>query len=362
MTLGKALPEKYNSQLNAKIKQLQLQFNGFNLPNLKVYASPDKHFRMRAEFKIWQENNVASYAMFEPGQYKQAILIDEFSIGSELIVMTMPKLLHEINQHAALRNKLFQVEFLSSLHGELLVTLIYHKTLNDEWETLAKKLEAKLCCFIIGRSRKQKIIVSQDYIHEHFSVDGINYVYQQVETGFTQPNAVVCEGMLNWATETSKQLGGDLLELYCGNANFTLPLSRNFQKVLATEVSKTSVKSALENIQANGITNIEVIRLSSEEFTQAMNGDRAFRRLAHLNLEDYQFSTIFVDPPRAGLDEGTLALASRFKNIIYVSCNPDTLKSNLQTLTQTHRITEFAVFDQFPYTDHIESGVCLTTL
>lgn len=362
MTPGKALPEQYKNQLAHKVKRLQALFSEFNVPQPLVYPSPEKHFRMRAEFKIWQENNIASYAMFEPGRYKQALIIDEFSIGSELIVKAMPKLLLEINQHDVLRHKLFQVEFLSSLYGELLVTLIYHKTLNSDWENRAKKLEGELGCFIIGRSRGQKTVISQDFINEHFCVAGTNYVYQQVETGFTQPNAQVCEAMLNWATRVSEQSGGDLLELYCGNANFTLPLSRNFQKVLATEVSKTSVKSALTNIHTNAIKNIEVVRLSSEEFTQAMNGNRVFNRLAHLDLNDYHFSTIFVDPPRAGLDEETLTLASKFKNIIYISCNPDTLQTNLQTLTQTHKITDFAIFDQFPYTDHVESGVCLTAL
>ncbi|EOH5165082.1 tRNA (uridine(54)-C5)-methyltransferase TrmA, partial [Acinetobacter baumannii] len=39
--------------------------------------------------------------------------------------------------------------------------------------------------------------------------------------------------------------------------------------------------------------------------------------------------------------------------------NPNTLYENLKTLTQTHRVTKFALFDQFPYTHHVESGVLL---
>ncbi|MDB2616869.1 tRNA (uridine(54)-C5)-methyltransferase TrmA, partial [Luminiphilus sp.] len=66
------------------------------------------------------------------------------------------------------------------------------------------------------------------------------------------------------------------------------------------------------------------------------------------------------DPPRAGLDEATLALAGRFNNILYISCNPQTLLSNLTVLQTTHEITDLAFFDQFPYTHHLESGVLLT--
>src|SRR5690606_39054276 len=98
-----------------------------------------------------------------------------------------------------------------------------------------------------------------------------------------------------------------------------------------------------------------------EEFTQAYKGERTFRRLqeAQIDISSYGFSTIFVDPPRAGIDDETLKLLQHFERIIYISCNPDTLHDNLKQLTQTHKISKFALFDQFPYTHHIESGVLL---
>jgi len=68
---------------------------------------------------------------------------------------------------------------------------------------------------------------------------------------------------------------------------------------------------------------------------------------------------VLVDPPRAGLDEGTRALVSRFSRIAYISCNPETLSRDLQQLSRTHRASHFALFDQFPYTDHMECGVIL---
>ncbi|MGB2566549.1 MAG: methyltransferase domain-containing protein, partial [Porticoccaceae bacterium] len=152
---------------------------------------------------------------------------------------------------------------------------------------------------------------------------------------------------------------GDLLELYCGNGNFTAVLAQHFKQVLATEISKISVNSALTNFAANQVDNVSVVRMSSEEFTQALNKQRPFRRLAQIDLDSYNFSTIFVDPPRAGLDSETEKLVSRFDNILYISCNPQTLASNLSRITESHRIESVAVFDQFPWTDHLESGVLL---
>jgi tRNA (uracil-5-)-methyltransferase len=101
------------------------------------------------------------------------------------------------------------------------------------------------------------------------------------------------------------------------------------------------------------------VRLSSEEITQALNGDRLFRRLKEVDLGSYDFSTIFVDPPRAGLDDDTLKLVSQFESVLYISCNPDTLMQNLSVLVKTHEIRKAAVFDQFPWTHHLESGILL---
>jgi tRNA (uracil-5-)-methyltransferase len=149
------------------------------------------------------------------------------------------------------------------------------------------------------------------------------------------------------------------LELYCGSGNFTIPLSKRFQKVLATEVSKSGISSALSNMERNGITNIEFGRVSSEEFVEALDGVRKFNRLQHIDLESYKFSTIFVDPPRAGVDSETIKLLQRFENIIYISCNPETLKRDLDILEESHTLQKVALFDQFPYTDHIEMGAIL---
>jgi len=91
----------------------------------------------------------------------------------------------------------------------------------------------------------------------------------------------------------------------------------------------------------------------------AVERKREFRRLKDIDLQSYDFSTIFVDPPRAGLDEGTRKLASRFENIIYISCNPSTLIRDIEALRKSHKIKDLAFFDQFPYTPHLESGVVL---
>lgn len=358
--LGLAQPDQYVSLLEGKCKDIKVKFEDHFNQEITCFESEPAHFRMRAEFRVWHDELGAHYAMYEPGRYKQPVIIEKFDIGYHRIVELMPKLLERINHNETLRRKLFQVEFLTTLSGESLITLIYHKPLDNYWRKLAAELESDLDTCVIGRSRKQKEIISRDFVTETLALDVGRIHYKQIETGFTQPNAKVCIDMINWACTASKQFGGDLLELYCGNGNFTIPLSFHFEKVLATEVSKLSTRAAIDNIQLNKRENISLIRLSAEEVSEAMTGVREFRRLAHVNLSDYNFSTIFVDPPRAGIDVQTLSFMSQFENIIYISCNPETLKDNLEALSVTHKVTSFAIFDQFPYTHHCECGAILS--
>lgn len=358
MQLSDFTNKSYDIQLLEKLRLLQDQFSRFRLPEIEVFRSSPSHYRMRAEFRIWHKGERSDYVMFDPAT-KHPYPIQDFPVGSLQMNHIMTPLMEAINRSEVLRHKLFQIDFLTSLNNQALVTLIYHKQLDDEWQAAARELKNVLAIDIIGRSRKQRIVLDKDYIIERLDVAGKAYEYQQIESSFTQPNAKICEKMLSWAVAKSAQWGGDLLELYCGNGNFTLPLSHNFRQVLATEVAKNSVDSALYNLAHNQVENVKIARMSSEEFTQAMDGVREFHRLKHINLSDYEFSSIFVDPPRAGLDPKTIKLAQRFNNLLYISCNPVTLADNLQTLVETHTINSFAVFDQFPYTHHIECGVVL---
>lgn len=349
---------QYQTQLNTKIDKYQQTLADFELSNVVVFPSQPLGFRMRAEFRIWHEDGRAHYAMNRPGE-KRPHIIDQFPIGGPLITQQMTPLLATINLSQALSQKLFSLEFLTTTSGQTLITLIYHRRLDEAWETAARELQNKLSVMVIGRSKKQKIVLDSDFVTETLQIDDRQYSYQQVESGFTQPNAAVNVHMLTWASQCLKGSRGDLVELYCGNGNFTAVLAQHFDQVLATEISKVSVRSAHTNFLSNNIENVSVVRMSSEELTQALNKERPFRRLAEIDLASYDFTTIFVDPPRAGLDEETLKLVSRFDNILYISCNPETLAANLRQICTTHQIESVAAFDQFPWTTHLESGVLL---
>ena len=113
--LGQANPANYQQQLDDKEKATKEQFSDFWQGDIEVHPSPPSHYRMRAEFKMWQQGAEAFYAMYQPGEYKKPVTLEwEFSVGAEKIVELMPKLLEIVNTSELLRKRLFQVEFLTT--------------------------------------------------------------------------------------------------------------------------------------------------------------------------------------------------------------------------------------------------------
>ena len=359
--LCQVFPERYDSQLADKVARLnQLLPQSALAQPQTVFASTPEHYRARAEFRIWHEGDESDYIMFDQ-ETKEKVAIKECPMAIESIAELMPKLMAEIIKQPILRERLFQVDFLATLSGQMLVTLIYRKSIKDDqaWLNAANALKVALpITHIIGRARKQKILLDEDFVVEELQVDGKTFFYQQIENSFTQPNAKMAQNMLHWARKVSQDATGDLIELYCGNGNFSIALSEHYNRVLATEISKTSVASAQYNIAANQVENLTVIKMAAEEISAALQGQEFFR-LKDIDLNSYDFQTIFVDPPRSGLDDLTRKMVTEFDRIIYISCNPETLAIDLESIQKTHDIVETALFDQFPYTHHIESGVFL---
>jgi len=398
----KTRPHCYLEELNAKVKKMEELLHDFGtsaLPATEVFESPHEHFRMRVEFDIFNVNDEPAYMMHAG---KERIVVNDFPMGSKLICETlMPVLLRALREEQDLRQHLFQVNFHTTLHGDAMVSLLYRTPhcraerrermqqaglervaraaerddgrLTAEWEAAATRLHTALSgASVVGRTRGKTRVIGRNWVQEQLQVVGMPAAlhYRQLESFFSQSNATVCQHMLAWAravaysddfmvgSAIAQARGDDLLELYCGNGNFCIALAPLFRKVLATELVKELLEATKKNAEDNGVTNISTGRVSAEELALALNGSRSFNRLEHIDLDSYDLRTVLVDPPRAGLGPQVSALlSSRFQRIVYISCNPDSLRDDLHELCRTHDIKRLAAFDQFAYTDHLEIGV-----
>ena len=309
-----------------------------------IFLSPASGYRARCEFGI----SNSSYTMIENGK---KIYMDISKIPHHSIQIIMPKFLKYINNSCILKSKLFQINFRSS-GSDVLATMIYHKELTDEWSIAAKVIQAKFKNLsIIGRSKNQKIANDKENLKIICKYKNSSFEILQNDVVFFQPNFYLYPMMISFVANYLND-SKDLLELYCGCGGFTLPLASKFNKVFATENNRQAVKLLLESIELNGVTNIETARLSDNETALALSNKRKFRRLKNIDLTSYNFSHILVDPPRAGLSKETINLSNQFKNMVYISCNPETFFRDLKIMKR--KVKSIGLFDQFSNTDHLE--------
>lgn len=356
------------------MQQVNDNYPNFN-KEIEVFTDRDSGYRMRAEFGIYHETTAQGYSvqhtMFNKDGTRNFIN-NQHPIANQLINELMGVMVTFLQNHFAFVHKLFQIEYLTTRQQQAIISLIFHRELRGQEDQevaleLQQYLQSQLPHLtkvnIILRARKKQLVIGDIAIEEKFLVNDTEIRLLQVENSFSQPNAAINEKMLNYvAKHLPSYAPADILELYCGVGNFTMVLAQTPNRVVATEVNKQAVTYVNLNLELNNITNTQVGRVSAEEFVQAINKVRPFKRLQHIDLESYNFKTLFVDPPRSGLDEKSLDTFANYDNIIYVSCNPHTLFANLRYLTNRHgfQLCEIACFDQFPQTEHLEAIAILT--
>ncbi len=140
-----------------------------------------------------------------------------------------------------------------------------------------------------------------------------------------------------------------LLDLYCGNGNFSIPLAADVASVVGIEGFEDSINSAELNRVANAVSNAEFICLDVS------------RGLKRLTGEGRTFDAVLLDPPRSGAGDAVSEIASLAPGrIIYVSCDPGTLARDCSVLeTHGYSVAESVPVDMFPQTYHLESVTLL---
>ena len=311
--------------------------------NIVINLSPSYGYRSRCEFGY--KNNF--YTMYSPSG--EILYLNTFAIARPSIQALMPKLLNQINISNILKTKLFQINFRTNRKNRVLVSLIYHKLLDDEIKGLADKIANILDISINLRSKNNLYSTHCDLLED--DIENLETILYQTDQSFYQPNYFHMPEMVTKAMSFIKD-PKDLLELYCGSGTFSLPMRKLFNKIFATENNRQSIRCLNKSIDEQNIKNIFHARLSAEEVSELFAG-RVFKRMNGINISDFNFSHVLVDPPRAGLDKDVISMISKFKNIIYISCNYETYERDVKNL-KGFTIKNIEIFDQFPNTKHLE--------
>ncbi|MEA3544742.1 MAG: 23S rRNA (uracil(1939)-C(5))-methyltransferase RlmD [Thermodesulfobacteriota bacterium] len=166
---------------------------------------------------------------------------------------------------------------------------------------------------------------------------------------FAQINLEQNRALVNMVLNLAELTGCEqVLDLYCGMGNFSLPLARRARQVVGIEESTISIEMARKNGQQNQIDHVEF-------YSQLAEG--ALVRFAQQNRVDL----ILLDPPRSGaLSTMKELLKTPVNKVIYVSCDPQTLARDLKLLVNGgYRLVSSQPIDMFPQTHHCESVTLL---
>ena len=183
------------------------------------------------------------------------------------------------------------------------------------------------------------LIKGQDYITEKLE----DKIYKLGPDSFFQVNPKCAVQLFNSAKNLISKKG-TLLDLYGGLGTIGIFMKEAATKIVLVEENKEAIKLAKENYKLNEIKTYEVFEGKAKDKIQDFIKEKRF------------FENIVIDPPRKGSDDETLGNISKMTNsIIYISCNPMTLKRDAENLIKYgFNFKSIQAVDMFPYTHHIE--------
>ena len=175
-------------------------------------------------------------------------------------------------------------------------------------------------------------------------------VFRISARAFYQINPAQTEVLYQKALEFAGLTGREtVIDAYCGTGTIGIFAAGCAKQVIGVELNGDAVSDARENAKLNGVQNIRFFKADAGEFMTGMAkaGEKA--------------DVVLMDPPRAGSDRAFLSslLTLSPKRVVYVSCNPETLRRDLVFLSKNgYRVLKIQPVDMFPHTKHIEC-VCL---
>lgn len=299
----------YDAQKNIKKRIVLNQFRKYShiMPEIKFFSESSKHYRLRAT------------ARSSHGQ------IGFFKHGSNTLIKAEKCLIIK----ESLYNKMKEFARINNLTGE-----IYAIENNDDLslaDIKAESIDYKSMAGFEGVCiNNKKYGLSTISFNTPYGAVPVTY------KSFFQANRFLLNTFQEYAVNLVSN-GLDIVELYAGAGFFTCGL-----------MQKGSV-SACESEQI------------SSNLGRGAGYNIATKESGLFLSKIKKCDSIFLDPPRDGADKKVIENIKRLRpyEIIYVSCNPVTLARDIIRLEKEYKITDFAVFDMYPDTYHIESVVRL---
>ena len=287
------------------------------VPSPKPY-----HYRNRLDLKLKRTKTNQVFIGFSPMDRKGVVPVDACFTADENISDFIPELKRQALARLPLKYKNANLTVRAGHDGRVL------------WG---------------GIGRRSCQLSEQDYFW--IEVKG-RRIFYSLDT-FFQANSSILPRLFDvinrfpfWDSTTT------FFDLYSGVGLFGIELADKVDKVIMIEENSASLNVARVNIDFNQFNNIEIVDGRVEDYLSDL-----------LNLEENESNIALVDPPRSGLSDKvrqTLAGTQKLSHILYLSCNPESLRHDLgEFVQQGWEIQNITPFDFFPKTKHLETLVLL---
>ncbi|PZC53041.1 MULTISPECIES: 23S rRNA (uracil(1939)-C(5))-methyltransferase RlmD [unclassified Mesotoga] len=353
---------EYSQQLNWKREIIREQFSRvgkIKLDNFEIVPSPKEvNYRLKMEFVCYHGKKGLSLGLYRrnskfPVSCQDCVLgLRDFektrAVIEDILRKTSLRPYNRTNgkgelKHLILRGNGSQVMAILVTKGERLPDedhIVYNvKKRLSEVSTLVHLMNSSDRVVMRGVSRTLfgEGILEQELSAKRFEVPPVAFFQNNLEV-----TELIVEHIVN---EMGQSVGNSLLDLYSGIGTFSITIGNQMKRVTSVEANPVSVKALRANANLNGMFGIDLVMSDVMDY---------------LKSNERKFSTVILDPPRAGVGEG-IKLLEKVKpsRIFYVSCDPATLARDVAKLMEAgFEISSIKAFDMFPQTWHVET-VCL---
>ena len=215
---------------------------------------------------------------------------------------------------------------------------------NPEVKTIIQNINNRRTSAILGN--RNIVLYGKGYITDELC--GLRFKISA--SSFYQVNKRQTEVLYNTALDLADFKGNEvLIDAYCGTGTIGLTASGHVKSVIGIESNESAVNDAISNSKFNKIRNIEFVC------------DDAGRYMDRLSRSKTHIDAVIMDPPRSGSNMkfmSSMVKINPFK-IIYISCNPESLRNDLRYLSRFYTIKKIQPVDMFPYTQHVECVVLM---
>lgn len=358
----------YSVQLKEKQIYVQKLLKNYGKPEPILGMNNPYYYRnkVHAVYKHQRNGEVMS-GIYEEGTHK-VVPVESCQIENQeadRVILTIRKLAksfkikiyNEDSGYGLLRHVLIRCE---KSTGEMMVVLVAASPIFPSKNNFVKALRKEHPCIttvVLNINDRSTSMVLGD---RNIVLYGKGYIEDELcgcrfrisPNSFYQVNPVQTEVLYKKAIALAGLNGKEkVIDAYCGIGTIGLIAASHCGEVIGIELNCEAVKDAVGNAKRNGIKNAKLYQGDAGEFllNMAQNGERA--------------DVVFMDPPRAGSDEKFMASAVKMgpEKIVYISCNPETLKRDLQYLTgKGYRVKKICPVDMFPFTNHVECVVLMS--